>query len=60
LETWVFGAIFALVGVLIIVCALGQEEFGLILTIAGVSSTIIGSIIFTGSFKKWVDHSIDA
>jgi hypothetical protein len=55
LETWVFGAILALVGLLITACSFGKNELGVSFLIAGLASTGVGSVIFVTKFKKWID-----
>jgi hypothetical protein len=56
LETWVFGAIFALVGLLTIACSFNHGEFGLYLPAAGITSTGVGSAVFVSSFRKWLEN----
>jgi hypothetical protein len=55
LETWVFGTILALVGLLVTACSFGKSELGISFTIAGLSSVGIGSLIFVAKFKKWIE-----
>jgi hypothetical protein len=55
LETWALGAILALVGLLVTACSYGKSELGISFTIAGLSSTGIGSLIFVVKFKKWIE-----
>ena len=55
LETWVLGAILALVGLLVTACSFGKSEFGISFTIAGLSIAGIGSLIFVVKFKKWIE-----
>jgi hypothetical protein len=55
LETWVFGAILALVGLLVSACSLGKNELGISYMIAGLTSVILGSLIFVTKFKQWIE-----
>jgi hypothetical protein len=55
LETWVLGAILAMVGLLLITCSFGYGEYGLILPFAGIVSTGAGSLVFVAGFKKWIE-----
>jgi hypothetical protein len=55
LETWVFGAILALVGFLVTACSLGKNELGISFMIAGLISIIGGSSIFVSKFKQWIE-----
>jgi hypothetical protein len=55
LETWALGAILALVGLLVTACSFGKSELGISFTIAGLSSTGIGSLIFVAKFTKWLE-----
>ncbi len=55
LETWVLGAILALVGLLVIGGSVGNSEFGLPLLAAGLASTSAGSWIFLSKFRKWIE-----
>jgi hypothetical protein len=55
LETWVFGAILVLVGLLVTVCSLGKNELGVSFMIGGLTSTFVGSLIFVVKFKQWID-----
>jgi hypothetical protein len=56
LETWVFGAILALVGLLVTACSLGKTELGVSFMVAGLSSVGVGSLIFVAKFKQWIEH----
>jgi hypothetical protein len=56
LETWVFGAILALVGVLVTACSFGKIEVGISFTIAGIVSTGVGALIFVAKFKRWIEN----
>lgn len=56
METWVLGVILSLVGILLLVVSVGQEEIGFSVTIAGLGSTLIGSIIAIFGFRKWIEH----
>lgn len=56
LETWVLGAILALVGFLVIGCSLAQSELEFPLIVAGTTSTSVGSCIFFFKFKKWIEN----
>jgi hypothetical protein len=56
LETWVFGAILVLVGLLVTACSFGKSELGISFTIAGLSSTGVGSLIFVAKFGKWIEN----
>jgi hypothetical protein len=55
LETWVFGAILALVGFLVSACTLGKNELGVSFMIAGLTSIVVGSLIFVAKFKQWIE-----
>jgi hypothetical protein len=55
LETWVFGAILALVGLLVTACSLGKTELGISFMIAGLTSASVGSLIFIAKFKQWTE-----
>ena len=55
LESWVFIAIFALAGFLVIACGLNQEELSFAFTVAGITTISFGSLIFVKKFKKWVE-----
>jgi predicted membrane channel-forming protein YqfA (hemolysin III family) len=55
LETWVFGAILAIVGFLVIACGLGENELGVSFIIAGGVSASVGSLFFVLKFKEWID-----
>jgi hypothetical protein len=55
LETWVFGAILALIGFLVTACGLGKNELGISFMIAGLTSIIVGSLIFVAKFKQWIE-----
>jgi hypothetical protein len=56
LETWVFGAILALVGFLVAACSLGKTELGISLVTVGLVSASIGSFIFVFKFKQWIEN----
>ena len=56
LETWVFGAILVLVGLLVSACSLGKNELGISFLIAGLTSTSVGSLIFVAKFKQWIEN----
>ena len=56
LETWVLGAIMALVGLLVTACSLGKNELGISFTIAGLASAGTGALIFVAKFKQWIEH----
>jgi hypothetical protein len=55
LETWALGAILALVGFLVTACSFGKSELGISFTVAGLSSAVIGSIVFVAKFRKWIE-----
>jgi hypothetical protein len=55
LETWVFGAILALVGLLVTACSLGKTELGIPFAIAGLASISVGSLIFVIKFNQWIE-----
>jgi uncharacterized membrane protein HdeD (DUF308 family) len=55
LETWVFGAILALMGILVIACSFGKNELGISFLIPGLASTVAGSFIFIFKFKQWIE-----
>jgi hypothetical protein len=56
LETWVFGAILALVGLLVTACSFGKSELGISFTITGLAGTAVGSLIFAFKFWHWIEH----
>jgi hypothetical protein len=56
LETWVFGAILALVGLLVSACSLGKTELGISFMVAGLTSVGVGSLIFVVKFKQWIEN----
>jgi hypothetical protein len=56
LETWVLGAILAIVGLLVTACSFGKSELGISFTIAGLASAGVGSIIFVAKFRQWIEH----
>ena len=56
LETWVFGAILAVMGFLVTACGLGGNELGVSFVIAGLASASVGSLIFIFKFKQWIDN----
>ncbi len=56
LETWVFGAILALVGLLVTACGMGKSELGSSFAVAGLSSAGVGSLIFVAKFKQWIEE----
>jgi hypothetical protein len=55
LETWVFGAILAVVGFLVIVCGFGEKELDVSFIIAGAVSASVGSLFFVLKFREWID-----
>ncbi len=55
LETWVFGAILTLIGILLTACSFGKSELGISFLIAGLASSCVGSFIFVFKFKQWVE-----
>jgi hypothetical protein len=56
LETWVFGAILAIVGFLVIFCSVGEKALGVSFFIAGLASAGSGSLIFIFKFKQWIEN----
>jgi len=56
LETWVFGAILALVGFLVTACGFMQNELGIPFVIPGLTSASVGILIFIFKFKQWIDR----
>jgi hypothetical protein len=56
LETWVFGAVLALVGILVTVCSFGNNELGISFLIAGLACIGFGSFIFVAKFKQWIER----
>jgi len=54
LETWIFGAILAAVGLLVIGCSLGHSELGFPFAATGVISSGAGSFIFVTRFRAWI------
>jgi len=55
LETWIFGAILAIVGSLVFSCSFGDNGLGIFYTIAGLASAGIGFLVFVTKFKQWMD-----
>ena len=55
LETWVFGAILVLVGVLVSACSFGKTELGISFMVAGLTSASAGTLIFVSKFKQWIE-----
>jgi hypothetical protein len=55
LETWVFGAILALVGFLVTAGGFGGNELGISCVFGGLVSASAGSAIFVFKFKQWID-----
>ena len=55
LETWVLGAILALIGALVIACSFGQGDLSVAFALGGITSVSVGSIIFIAKFKKWIE-----
>ena len=55
LETWVLGAILALVGLLATACSFGKNELGIAFAIGGFASASLGSLVFVAKFKQWVE-----
>jgi ABC-type enterobactin transport system permease subunit len=56
LETWVFGAILAIVGFLVIFCSVGENGLGVPFFMGGLASASAGSLIFVFNFKHWVEN----
>jgi hypothetical protein len=56
LETWVFGAILALMGFLVTACGLAQNALGIPFVISGLTSASVGSVVFGYKFKQWIEH----
>jgi hypothetical protein len=56
LETWVFGAILALVGFLVTACGVVQNALGIPYIISGLTSACVGSLVFGYKFKQWIEH----
>jgi hypothetical protein len=56
LETWVFGAILALVGLLVTACSFGKSELGITFTVTGLTGAGIGSLIFVTKFRQWAEN----
>ena len=56
LETWVFTVIFALAGILVIVCGLNQEGLSFAFTVAGVVTIGFGLADLLKKFKKFVER----
>jgi predicted membrane channel-forming protein YqfA (hemolysin III family) len=56
LETWVFGAVLAVVGFLITGCSFMHEELGVSFLLAGLTSVSVGSIFFVFKFKQWIEQ----
>ena len=56
LETWVFGAVIAVVGLLITGCSFAHEGLGVSFFIAGLTSVSVGSTLFLFKFKQWIEQ----
>jgi hypothetical protein len=56
LETWVFGAILALMGFLVTACGFMQSELGVSFVVPGLTSASVGALIFVFKFKQWIDR----
>ena len=56
LETWVFGAILAIVGFLVIFCSAGESGLVIPFFVGGLASASVGSLIFVFSFKRWIEN----
>jgi len=56
LETWVFGAIFVLVGLLVITCGLKEAELSVVFILAGVTIACVSSIAVFKKFRNWLAH----
>ena len=56
LETWVFGAILAIVGFLVIFCSVGENGLGLPFFMGGLASAGSGSVIFVLKFRQWIEN----
>ena len=56
METWVLGAILAIVGLLVTACSFGKSELGISFTIIGLASASVGSVIFVAKFRQWIEH----
>jgi hypothetical protein len=52
----VFGAIIAIVGLLVIFCSLGETKLDFSFTIAGIIGVGVGSSFCVVKFKKWIDN----
>ena len=55
METWIFGAILTLIGLLVMGCGLGRIELGLPFVASGFVCSGAGSYIFVTRFKTWID-----
>ena len=55
LETWVFGAILAIVGLMVTACFFGENELDISFLIAGLVSVGVGSLLFVFKFKQWIE-----
>jgi hypothetical protein len=56
LETWVFGAVLAVVGFLVTGCSFNHEELGVSFLMAGLASAGVGSLLFAFKFKQWIEQ----
>lgn len=56
METWVFGAIVVVVGLLVTFCSLGKTELGITFTLAGLTATSVGLFVFVAKFKQWIEN----
>jgi hypothetical protein len=56
LETWVFGAILATVGLLITTCFFGKIELDISFLLVGLTIFVFGSLLFVTKFKQWIDN----
>ena len=54
METWVFGAILATVGLLVIGCSFGLNELGFTFASIGVISSGAGAYVFVTRFRTWI------
>jgi hypothetical protein len=55
LETWVFVAVLALIGLLVALCGVQPEELNFLFIGLGATTASLGSLIFNKKFKRWLE-----
>jgi hypothetical protein len=56
LEIWVFVAIFALAGFLVILCGLNHAELNLVFVTTGLAIISLGSLALNKKIKEWLKN----